>query len=150
MHRKPRRASPHPVRACVAGLVFTLALVSVAPSARATTSAEEAVHVMINEARAGSGLAPLNLSDRLSRIARQHSKDMANVGGLFHSCLTCRIGSFRRLAENVGFGGDHESVQQQLMESPPHRANILGRFRRVGVGIVRQGGLAWVTQIFYS
>ena len=147
MHRKPRRASPRSVRACVAGLVFGFVLVAVAPPARAATNAEEAVHAMINEARAGSGLGSLNLSDRLSRIARQHSKDMANSGGLFHSCL-CGIGG-RRLAENVGYGADHQSVQGQLMESPPHRANILGRYRRVGVGIVRQGGLAWVTQIFF-
>lgn len=148
MHRRPNRASPRPVRAGVAGLILALVLVSVAPSARATTTAERAVHAMINEARANSGLGPLTLSERLSRIAHRHSKQMANSGTLFHTCL-CGIGG-RRLAENVGYGANRVAVQEQLMASPPHRANILGKFRRVGVGVVRQGGLAWVTQIFYS
>ena len=147
MHRFPSRASPRPVGVGVAGVVFAFLLVSAAPAAQAATTAERSVHVMINEARAASGVGSLNLSDRLSRIAHRHSKAMANSGGLFHSCL-CGIGG-HRLGENVGFGADRESVQQQLMASPPHRANILGsKFRRVGVGVVRQGGRTWVTQIF--
>jgi uncharacterized protein YkwD len=150
MQRKPYRASARSIRGCVAGLVFAFVMVSAVPPAQATTDAEEAIHAMINEARAESGLARLNLSDQLSRIARRHSKEMASFGGLFHSCLTCRIQGGRTLAENVGFGADAQVVQGALMQSPPHRAIILGRWRRVGVGIVRQGGLAWVTQIFFS
>ena len=148
MHWNPRRASPRSlVRICVLAAVLFVSVGSLAPTARATTTAERAVHVMINEARTAAGLRSLTLSDRLSRIAHRHSKQMANSGTLFHSCL-CGIGG-RRLAENVGYGADRVAVQGQLMASPPHRDNILGKFRRVGVGVVRQGGLAWVTQIFY-
>jgi uncharacterized protein YkwD len=151
MHRKLYRASPRPVRACVAGLVFTFVMVSAVPPARAKTDAKQEIHAMINEARAESGLARLNQSDQLSRIARRHSKEMASYGGLFHSsCLTCQIEGGRILGENVGFGADAQVVQEAMMESPPHRAIILGRWRRVGVGIVRQGGLTWVTEIFFS
>ena len=150
MHWTPRRASPRSVVVCVLMAILLLLVGFLAAPARATTTAERAVHVMINEARAAAGMRPLTLSDRLSRMAHRHSKQMANIGGLFHSCLTCQISAFRRLAENVGYGADRYAVQGQLMASPPHRANILGKFRRVGVGVVRQGGLAWVTQIFYS
>jgi uncharacterized protein YkwD len=148
MHWTPRRASPRSVVVCVLTAILLVLVGSLAAPARATTTAERAVHAMINEARANSGLGPLTLSDRLSRIAHSHSKQMANSGTLFHTCL-CGIGG-RRLGENVGYGANRVAVQGQLMASPPHRANILGKFRRVGVGVVRQGGLAWVTQIFYS
>lgn len=151
MQWTPRRASPRSVVVCVLTAILLLLVGFLAAPARATTTAERAVHVMINEARAESGLARLNQSDQLSRIARRHSNEMASYGGLFHSsCLTCQIQGGRILGENVGFGADAQVVQEAMMESPPHRAIILGRWRRVGVGIVRQGGLTWVTEIFFS
>jgi uncharacterized protein YkwD len=106
---------------------------------------------MINQARADAGVRLLSLSERLSRIAHQHSYEMAGQGTLFHSCLPCEIGDFRRLAENVGYGSDRVTVQQEFLASRPHRENLLHpKFRRVGVGVVRRGGLVWVTQIFYA
>jgi uncharacterized protein YkwD len=55
-----------------------------------------------------------------------------------------------KLAENVGVGANFREIQVQFMASDAHRANILdAAFRRVGIGVVRQGGRAWVTQIFY-
>jgi uncharacterized protein YkwD len=108
---------------------------------------------MINETRAASGLHLLGLSERLSRIAHRHSKQMATRGTVFHSCLACEIGNdrWRKLGENVGMGGDYGSVQQRFLASAPHLANIMDpKYRRVGVGVVRLGGLVWVTQIFYA
>jgi uncharacterized protein YkwD len=108
---------------------------------------------MINETRAAEGRRALSLNERLSRIAHRHSKAMASRGTLFHSsCLSCSIaGDWRKLGENVGYGPDLSSVQGELMASDSHRANILYRkYRRVGVGVVRRGGLTWVTQIFYA
>ena len=107
---------------------------------------------MINETRAAEGRRALSLNERLSRIAHRHSKEMASRGTLFHSCLTCAIGGdWRKLGENVGYGPSPDSVQDQFMVSAPHRDNILHpKFRRVGVGVVRRGGLTWVTQIFYA
>jgi uncharacterized protein YkwD len=153
----PLRASSRPdsstrraVRRGAAAALFVLAVGAV-PSARATTSAEQAVHVLVNESRAASDVRLLRLSERLSRIAHRHSKEMATRRSLFHTCLPCEIGTVGRLGENVGFGADYPSVQAELMASSPHRANILNpRFRRVGVGVVRRGGLVWVTQIFYG
>jgi uncharacterized protein YkwD len=145
------RARRGPSRFLLAVAIAVLAT-GVAPAGAATT-AEQAVHVMINDARAQAGVRLLPLSERLSRIAHRHSKEMASRGTLFHSsCLSCSIGGdWRRLAENVGYGPSRDSVQAQLMASAPHRDNILHpKFRRVGVGVVRQGGLVWVTQIFFA
>jgi uncharacterized protein YkwD len=36
------------------------------------------------------------------------------------------------------------------MDSPPHAANILGKWRKTGVGIVRRGDRIWITQLFYA
>jgi uncharacterized protein YkwD len=147
------RTEPRTPRGLALPVVVLLAVLAtgVAPAGAATT-AEKAVHEMINEARAQAGVRLFPLSKRLSRIAHRHSKVMASRGTLFHSCLTCAIsGDWRKLGENVGYGPSRDSVQDQLMASAPHRANILHpKFRRVGVGVVRQGGLVWVTQIFFA
>ncbi len=135
-------------RALVLAVLF---LGLVVPPARATTTAEQGVHAMINATRAPEGIRLLRLSERLSRIAHRHSKQMATQRALFHSCLSCVGGDWRKLGENVGFGADTGTVEEQFMASPPHRANILDpAFRRVGVGVVRRGGLAWVTEIFVA
>lgn len=134
-------------------LVLVLAvLVGLPSSAGATTTAEKAAYAMINETRAAEGRGPLRLSERLSRIAHRHSKEMAVRGTLLHSCLSCSIdGGWRKLGENVGVGADYPSVHSELLASPSHRANLLDRkYRRVGVGLVRRRGQVWVTQIFYA
>jgi uncharacterized protein YkwD len=145
------RTEHRPPRGLTLPMILLLVVALEAAPARAVTTGEKAVHVMINEARAAAGVRLLPLSERLSRIAHRHSKRMATSGTLFHSCLTCAIGGFRRLAENVGYGPDRHTVQQQLLASAAHRDNLLNpKFRKVGVGVVRRGGLVWVTQIFYA
>jgi uncharacterized protein YkwD len=146
--RAPRRS----VVLFLAVVLFGVLATGVAPTG-ATTTAEKAVHAMINEARADAGVRLLRLSEKLSRIAHRHSKRMASQGTLFHSsCLSCSIGGdFRKLGENVGYGPNRASVQDQFLASTAHRDNILYRkYRRAGVGVVRRGGLVWVTQIFYA
>ena len=60
-----------------------------------------------------------------------------------------RVTRWRVLGENVGFGGDVRSLHKAFMESPAHRDNILfDRYRHVGVGVKRSGGLMWVTVVF--
>jgi uncharacterized protein YkwD len=134
-------------------LVLTLVALSLnAGPAAATTDKEQALHGFINEARNSKGLGHLRLSDRLSKIARTHSADMADGGKvLYHSCLTCRIESWdwSIAGENVGTAGTIGRVHRLFMQSPSHRANILrSPFRTVGVGVVEKGGRFWVTQIY--
>lgn len=134
-------------------LVLTLVALSVniGPAA-ATTEREQALHHLINEVRNAKGMADLRLSDRLSKIARAHSADMADGGKvLYHSCLTCRLDSWdwSIAGENVGVAGSIGRVHRLFMQSPSHRANLLRPpFRSVGVGVVEKDGRLWVTQIF--
>jgi uncharacterized protein YkwD len=131
-------------------MLFAVSL-NAAPAA-ASTDREQELHHLINQARTSKGLGDLRLSERLSKIARAHSADMASGGKvLYHSCLTCRLDSWdwSVAGENVGTAGAIGRVHRLFMQSPSHRANVLrSPFRTVGVGVVEKGGRLWVTQIF--
>src|SRR5207244_2769948 len=48
-----------------------------------------------------------------------------------------------------GFGPSVGSIQNAFINSPPHRANILGDYNRVGIGVVRDSNnTIWVTLDF--
>ena len=98
----------------------------------------------------------LRFTERLSRYAKRHSRQMARKGSLFHS-TTAQLQ--HQLApydwsiggENVGVGGSLASLEAAFMASREHRQNILRRtFDHVAVGIVRQHDRLWVTVIFYG
>ena len=149
----PARGPENRMRRALRVSVLTLVALSLNTGpAAATTDKEQALHGFINEARNSKGLGHLRLSDRLSKIARTHSADMADGGKvLYHSCLTCRIESWdwSIAGENVGTAGTIGRVHRLFMQSPSHRANILrSPFRTVGVGVIESGGRLWVTQIF--
>ena len=117
-------------------------------TAIATSSQERRLHSMVNQARNANGKGGLTLSDSLSRRAHRHSEDMADAGSLFHSCLDCGKRRSPSMAENVGVGPSLGAVHNALMDSSGHRANILGPYDRVGIGVVRRGDRVWVTQLF--
>jgi uncharacterized protein YkwD len=117
------------------------------------TSKEQKLAAMINRVRSSRGLAPLALRDNLVNMARRHSAKMARRRYLFHhGCLACRFpsGTWSALAENVGTGGSLRGVHRMMMRSGGHRANLLGGFNAMGVGVVRKGGRFWVTEIFFA
>ncbi len=61
-----------------------------------------------------------------------------------------KVTRWRRLGENTARGRNCRSVMRALWRSPSHRANILGRFSFVGVGIARRKGRIYVQQVFES
>ncbi len=103
----------------------------------------------INAVRADHGLAPLRVRADLSRHARAHSAAMARGRTLFHTADFRVICCWSSIAENVAYNRTARGAHRSLMASPGHRANILDRSKRsVGVGVVRSGGVFWVTQVF--
>src|SRR5205814_7191192 len=53
------------------------------------------------------------------------------------------------LAENVGYGPSFDATTSAFYSSPTHRANILGNFTVVGVGVATgSDGTVWVTEEF--
>ncbi len=115
-------------------------------------SAEQRLLSLANQERTSRGLAALAHSSRLTAIARDHSEDMARSGNLHHNDdLQSQVGSYSKLAENVGAGTDADSIHEAFMDSSGHRANILSSTTQVGIGVMIDGdGYLWVTQIFYK
>lgn len=114
------------------------------------------VYDLVNADRAANGLPALGWNDQLGGLAQGWSENMASTGSFSHSDLNAALRSsefdgFRRLGENILVGGCNMTaaqVEQAWMNSPGHRANILGDYNVVGVGFVCAGDRLWGTQSF--
>ena len=124
-----------------------------------SVSAQEQKMVnLLNQDRAANGLSALTLDPELCRIARIKSADMRDNGYFAHESPTYgRVGdmlkrfgySFRSAGENIAHHANVDKAQAAFMSSSGHRANILGSWTKVGVGIVTDAqGYIYATQIF--
>lgn len=140
------RIRTKPLVVATVGIMLGLQAYSETPVSRA----ERELFSSVNQARRSRGLAPLRWDDRLATAARYHAEVMAQRGSAQHGFvgepnLTTRVkqagGHFSWLSENVTQGPTPRFIHSQLMNSPPHRANILDRdMDSIGVGIVERGG----------
>jgi uncharacterized protein YkwD len=109
---------------------------------------------LLNQVRRQHGLPTFRINRELSTSAFRHSRRMARANDLFHTQDLYRlVRSYRATTwgENVGKAGYLKTVRRLWMHSAGHRMNILKpAFRRVGVGVVRVRGNAWVTVMFYG
>lgn len=150
-------AAPAPVAAPVAP--------APAPVTAAALSAREiGLFQAMNRERIANGLAPLQASGTLLPIARARSEDMSVNGYFAHFSpsgesvytLTAAAGlRFSALGENLArvSGDEDRSVAvaiDKLMQSPPHRANILSAaYTQVAVGAVTdEDGVTVFTTVF--
>jgi len=53
--------------------------------------------------------------------------------------------NWRAAAENIGTGGDVQTLHDAFVKSPLHYENMIGNYNRVGVGVVVRGARVWVT-----
>ena len=111
-----------------------------------------------NRERAAHGLAPLKWSATLAEAARQHARRMAAQNTLSHQLpgepgmadRASQAGArFSSLAENVAEGPSAESIHQQWMNSPPHRANLLdAQLDSVGIAVADRDGVLFAVEDF--
>lgn len=122
-----------------------------AQRAEAVSDEEATFGAMMNQVRDNHGVRTLRVTERLSDLARRHSRKMAKQNQLFHSDLrrTFRGFNYRMVGENVGYGASLDQLLDAFMDSPPHRQNLVGRWKRTGVGVYREGDRVWITQLFY-
>jgi uncharacterized protein YkwD len=81
---------------------------------------------------------------------------MAATGSMSHQNLNAVLGSpgfgqFSGLGENVirgGCGMSAGQIHQAWMNSDLHRANILGNFGAIGIGVACNGGALYATEDF--
>ena len=104
----------------------------------------------LNEGRVLAGCQLLReANDSLIQSARDHSRDMAEAGHIFHSTL--RIGRWLKVGEIVGVGSGVISIFNAFMASVEHREIILDcAYDRVAIGIYGSNGSVWITGRFYD
>ena len=111
--------------------------------------------VLINRDRAAYGLGPLTWSSCLYSVAVANARRMATQGYISHTNgpyadLACGLGG--QAGENVGYwsGGINDSqLNTMFMNSPDHRANILGPYHYVATAwVVASNGYAYIAVEF--
>jgi uncharacterized protein YkwD len=138
----------------------------VEPAAASAGTYTRAVECLVNEQRAAAGLGALIHDRRLARAASRFSASMVRRQFFAHvspsgSTLGQRARaagwSGRTLGETLGWGSGALATPMAIVEgwmnSPPHRAILLGGFGKVGLGVapgspVGMSGAATVTADF--
>lgn len=156
---RPSRSSGRSrwLRAAVAIVVGVaiLGVRDIAPAAAATRpgttlQAELEFARLLNKSRRSQGLKDLLINDRMTTQARSWSKTMRDAGTIFHTSRLASdteyaVPSWSRAGENVGVGWDVQGLHDAFWNSPGHRANMLGDYNQVGVGVVFTSDRTYVT-----
>lgn len=133
----------------IAAVLVALVVMSVGIALPAHASAEGDFLSKINASRSAAGLPPVSMHSDLAPDARNHSAEMMASGQVYHSSNLGGVASgWEALAENVGAGPSVDSLHSAFMNSAGHRANILGDYNYVGIGVSSDGSVLWVTVIF--
>jgi uncharacterized protein YkwD len=121
---------------------------------------EQSIFNQINQYRASMGLAPLIQDATTTQQARSHSQAMATGQRSFgHDGFQERVqvistvipvkGAAENVAYNVGYSDPATVVVNGWLNSPGHKANIMGNYNRTGVGVaVTSNGTYYFTQVF--
>jgi Cysteine-rich secretory protein family len=124
----------------------------------ADSSAAQELFQLTNQEREKNGLQPLAWDDRLAKAAAEHAQLMAEHEELSHQfsgepSVRDRIAAtnlhFDRSGENVAYDDNPTDANRGLMNSPPHRANILSPdYNAIGIAAVQKGDLLYVVEDF--
>jgi len=139
------------------------ARVGAEPRTGEVREAEEELLAGINREREREGLTGLRWSERVARVARVHSEEMARARYFGHEDLNSR-----RVSERLrGAGVRHRACGENLywqpggsglagralggwLRSEEHRANLLrGEYREAGVGIAVDERGRWVVTVVF-
>ena len=164
------RIPPAPVRQrVVAANSSRAAYAPVNPSpaaARSAASLERRAFDLANAQRRARGQQPLAWDAELSRLARQHSENMARVDFFSHSnprgmtmvdrARAQGIRGWSALGENIAYNQGYDDpagfVVERWMVSSKHRDNLLNaRWTRSAIGVaVADDGRVFFTQVFIA
>lgn len=128
------------------------------PSSTEDSAAESELFNLANQRRKESGLAPLRMDEQLTAAARTHARLMVARQQLSHqfdgeASLMPRLReSGLRLSwvgENVAYNASAEKAFDALMQSAPHRQNLLDPdFNTAGFAALWSDGKLYVVQDF--
>jgi uncharacterized protein YkwD len=127
------------------------------PSTAAAAPAENQAVDALNDVRRAHGLAPLRVSESLSRSSGQYARKMLRHDFFGHGPSIDVGGGFRSagetLAYHTGFAAQPRRTISRWMNSPGHRAVLLSPgYRWVGMGLARgalgsSGVSMWVAHV---
>ncbi|MDF2627182.1 MAG: SCP-like extracellular protein [Symbiobacteriaceae bacterium] len=130
------------------------------PTASAATSVEQALVQLTNQERIKAGLAPLQLDEKLTSLARMKSADMVAKNYFSHTSPTYGTPAqmlvkngvtYTAFAENIAKGSTAAQIHTMWMNSAGHRANIMNvRLNRIGIGAAKSGTGYAATQLFIT
>lgn len=119
---------------------------------------------LLNARRASVGLSPLVWDDNIAKVARLHSRNMAEQGFFSHKgsdgtmvddrADMLGLGRWQAIGENIaflkGFDNPGEVAVEKWMQSTSHRRNVLAsNWRESAVGVAVTGdGTYYFTQVF--
>jgi uncharacterized protein YkwD len=115
------------------------------------------VFELTNEARKENGLRALkNTNAALNRAAQKRATEIAVSfshtrpnNKLFSSVLVENGIAYNLAGENIAYGQTSaEMVVREWMNSEGHRANILGNYIEIGVGVYEKNGVIYWAQEF--
>lgn len=104
----------------------------------------------INNIRARYGLNRLKFDKQLGVVGRRHARKLADAGTIWHDDVAAKVTRWRSLGQNTGKGPGCRKLTRAFMHSSGHRANYLGKWRHVGVGVIKRNGSTYVQQVFES
>jgi len=128
------------------------------PSSTEDFAAESVLLELANRSRREAGAPPLHLDENLTEAARLHDQLMVKWQQLSHqfdgeASLMPRLLNvglhIDRAGENVAYNASVEKAFAALMQSPPHRHNLLNPdFNSVGFAAFWSNGRLYVVQDF--
>ena len=127
LHARPRRRS-------ALGLVVILALTSLTLTACPNVELANRMVEMVNAERTSRGLPALTIDAEATAKAEAWADHLASIQTLEHSNLPDGFTTWwNYLGENVAFAST---------------LILATRFTSIGIGVVEQDGVVWVTQVF--
>ena len=104
---------------------------------------------LVNAERTRRGLNPLVLDSGLTEVARKHSAEMFELSYFDHQSPVTgspfdRLNAagiiYKMAGENLAYAPNVDVAHVGLMDSPPHRENILeSDFQKIGIGVISAG-----------
>jgi uncharacterized protein YkwD len=105
---------------------------------------------MVNSVRANAGLPGLAVSSAMTQVARTWSAQLDTNWAHNPSVGSQIPGGWTAWGENIAYNsGGMAAAQSSLEASQGHYDNMVNAsFTHIGVGIVQQNGITYVTQVF--
>ncbi|MBT8240199.1 MAG: CAP domain-containing protein, partial [Acidimicrobiia bacterium] len=137
-------------RMFISWLLLAVSVVGFTGLAGASATDESSMVSLINSERAAHGLGTLDVYWDLVDDARAWTGSMISDGYISHNPNLAGVTTgWSTLGENVGVGPNVDRLHTAFMDSPGHKANILGNYNYIGVGADRSpDGNLYITVVF--